>query len=73
MHILKSIVISISMYSKFHATVEWKEEDMKHVLCFFHGLSHCDEGSVSLYFWRLFATVPDQKSVLCGHQHIHPL
>ena len=36
MHILKSIVIAFSMYSKIPMPqFEWKEEDMKHVLCFF--------------------------------------
>ena len=36
MHILKSIIIAFSMYSKIPMPqFEWKEEDMKHVLCFF--------------------------------------
>lgn len=52
MHILKSIVIAFSMYSKIPMPqFEWKEEDMKHVLCFFPWIGIVI--GICLYFWRL--------------------
>lgn len=52
MHILKSIVIAFSMYSKIPMPqFEWKEEDMKHVLCFFPWIGIVI--GLCLYFWRL--------------------
>ena len=52
MHILKSIIIAFSMYSKIPMPqFEWKEEDMKHVLCFFPWIGIVI--GLCLYFWRL--------------------
>ena len=48
----KSIAIAFSMYSKIPMVqFEWKEEDMKHVLCFFPWIGIVI--GLCLYFWRL--------------------
>lgn len=38
MKVLESIVVAFSMYSKIPMPhIEWNKENMKNVLCFFHG------------------------------------
>ena len=55
MHILKSFVIAFSIYSKIPVPqFEWKEEDMKYMLCFFPWIGAVIGGGV--YLW----------SCLCG-------
>ena len=55
MHILKSIAIAFSIYSKIPVPqFEWKEEDMKYMLCFFPSIGAVIGGFV--YLW----------SYLCG-------
>ena len=55
MHILKSFVIAFSIYSKIPVPqFEWKEEDMKYMLCFFPSIGAVIGGFV--YLW----------SYLCG-------
>lgn len=51
MHILKSVIISFSIYSKIPVPqFEWKEEDMKYMLCFFPWIGAVIGGCV--YFWN---------------------
>ncbi|WP_341876656.1 adenosylcobinamide-GDP ribazoletransferase [Defluviitalea saccharophila] len=51
MRILKSIVIAFSIYSKIPVPqFEWKEEDMKYMLCFFPWVGIVI--GVCIYFWR---------------------
>lgn len=53
MHILKSMIIAFSMYSKIPMPqFEWKEEDMKYVLCFFPWVGAVI--GLCLWAWRLF-------------------
>ena len=55
MHILKSLIIAFSIYSKIPVPqFEWKEEDMKYMLCFFPWIGAVIGGGV--YLW----------SCLCG-------
>ena len=55
MHILKSFIIAFSIYSKIPVPqFEWKEEDMKYMLCFFPWIGAVIGGGV--YLW----------SCLCG-------
>ena len=55
MHILKSFVIAFSIYSKIPVPqFEWKDEDMKYMLCFFPWIGAVIGGGV--YLW----------SCLCG-------
>ena len=69
MHILKSIVIAFSMYSKIPMPqFEWKEEDMKHVLSMDW---YCDR-ALSLFLAAALRPVRDQKSVLCVYRHSNP-
>ena len=50
MHILKSLVIAFSIYSKIPVPqFEWKEEDMKYMLCFFPWVGAVIGGCV--YLW----------------------
>lgn len=50
MHILKSLVIAFSIYSKIPVLqFEWKEEDMRYTLCFFPWIGALIGGSI--YFW----------------------
>lgn len=50
MHILKSFIIAFSIYSKIPVPqFEWKEEDMKYMLCFFPWIGAVIGGCV--YFW----------------------
>ena len=36
MHLVKSLAVALSMYSKIPVpAVEWKEENMKYAMCFF--------------------------------------
>lgn len=50
MHILKSIVIAFSIYSRIPVPqFEWKEEDMKYMLCFFPWIGAVIGGCV--YLW----------------------
>ena len=50
MHILKSLVIAFSIYSKIPVPqFEWKEEDMKYMLCFFPWIGAVIGGCV--YLW----------------------
>lgn len=51
MHILKSFIIAFSIYSKIPVPqFEWKEEDMKYMLCFFPWIGALIGGCV--YFWN---------------------
>lgn len=51
MHILKSLMIAFSIYSKIPVPqFEWKEEDMKYMLCFFPWIGAVIGGCV--YFWN---------------------
>ena len=51
MHILKSFIIAFSIYSKIPVPqFEWKEEDMKYMLCFFPWIGAVIGGCV--YFWN---------------------
>jgi len=51
MHILKSMVIAFSIYSKIPVPqFEWKEEDMKYMLCFFPWVGAVIGGCV--YLWN---------------------
>lgn len=55
MHVLKSLVIAFSVYSKIPVPqFEWKEEDMKYMLCFFPWIGAVIGGCI--YLW----------SFLCG-------
>lgn len=50
MHILKSLVIAFSIYSRIPVPrFEWKEEDMKYMLCFFPWIGAVVGGC--LYLW----------------------
>ncbi len=50
MHILKSFIIAFSIYSKIPVPqFEWKEEDMKYMLCFFPWIGAVIGGCV--YLW----------------------
>lgn len=50
MHILKSLVIACSIYSKIPVPqFEWKEEDMKYTLCFFPWIGAIIGGCI--YLW----------------------
>ncbi len=52
MHILKSCVIACSLYSRIPVPLfEWKEEDMKYVLCFFPWIGAAVGGCVYLWSW----------------------
>lgn len=56
MHILKSIVIAFSIYSKIPVPqFEWKEEDMKYMLCFFPWIGAVIGGCV--YLWAYLCRV----------------
>lgn len=51
MHILKSFIIAFSIYSKIPVPqFEWKEEDMKYMLCFFPWIGAVIGGCI--YFWN---------------------
>lgn len=51
MHILKSLIIAFSIYSRIPVPqFEWKEEDMKYMLCFFPWIGAVIGGCV--YFWN---------------------
>lgn len=51
MHIVKSLIIAFSIYSKIPVPqFEWKEEDMKYMLCFFPWIGAVI--GVCLYFWK---------------------
>lgn len=50
MHILKSMIIAFSIYSKIPVPqFEWKEEDMKYMLCFFPWIGAVIAGSICLW------------------------
>ncbi|MDE6635174.1 MAG: adenosylcobinamide-GDP ribazoletransferase, partial [Lachnospiraceae bacterium] len=52
MHILKSVVIAFSIYSKIPVPqFEWKEEDMKYMLCFFPWIGAVVGGCLYLWHW----------------------
>lgn len=56
MHILKSFIIAFSIYSKIPVPqFEWKEEDMKYMLCFFPWIGAVIGGCV--YFWNHFCSI----------------
>lgn len=58
MHILKSLVIAFSIYSKIPVPqFEWKEEDMKYMLCFFPWIGAVIGGCV--YFWNYLCGIFD--------------
>lgn len=65
MHILKSLVIAFSIYSKVPVPqFEWKEEDMKYMLCFFPWV-----GAVigaGLYLWRYWCDNFEIGEVCCS-------
>lgn len=51
MHILKSFIIAFSIYSKIPVPqFEWKEADMKYMLCFFPWIGAVIGGCI--YFWN---------------------
>lgn len=55
MHILKSIVIAFSIYSKIPVPqFEWKEEDMKYMLCFFPWIGAVI--GICVYLWSLLCS-----------------
>ena len=49
MHLVKSLAVALSMYSKIPVpAVEWKEENMKYAMCFFSGCRRgCGDSAVS--------------------------
>lgn len=50
MHILKSMIIAFSIYSKIPVPqFEWKEEDMKYMLCFFPWIGAVVGGCICLW------------------------
>ncbi|MCM1134036.1 MAG: adenosylcobinamide-GDP ribazoletransferase [Clostridium sp.] len=52
MHILKSLAIAFSIYSKIPVPqLEWKEEDMKYMLCFFPWVGAAAGGCLYLWNW----------------------
>ena len=54
MHVLKSVVIAFSIYSKIPVPqFEWKEKDMKYMLCFFPWIGAVIGGCICL--WKLLA------------------
>ena len=54
MHILKSLIIAFSIYSRIPVPqFEWKEEDMKYMLCFFPWIGAVIGGLI--YCWKLAA------------------
>lgn len=56
MHILKSLVIAFSIYSKIPVPqFEWKEEDMKYILCFFPWVGAVIGGCV--YLWSCLCEI----------------
>ena len=58
MHILKSLVIAFSVYSKIPVPqFEWKEKDMRYMLCFFPWVGGVI--GICLYLWKLLATYLD--------------
>ena len=58
MHILKSLIIAFSIYSKIPVPqFEWKEEDMKYMLCFFPWIGAVIGGCV--YFWNYLCGIYD--------------
>ena len=53
MHILKSFIIAFSIYSKIPVPqFEWKEEDMRYMLCFFPWIGAVIGGGI--YLWSYF-------------------
>ena len=55
MHVLKSFIIAFSIYSKIPVPqFEWKEEDMKYMLCFFPWIGAVIGGC--LYLWNVLCT-----------------
>lgn len=58
MHILKSLIIAFSIYSKIPVPqFEWKEEDMKTMLCFFPWVGAVIGGGV--YLWNCLCGIFD--------------
>ncbi len=58
MHILKSLVIAFSIYSKIPVPqFEWKEEDMKYMLCFFPWIGAVI--GVCIYLWNYLCGIYD--------------
>ena len=56
MHILKSFVIAFSIYSKIPVPqFEWKEEDMKYMLCFFPWIGAVI--GVGIYIWSYLSEI----------------
>lgn len=56
MHVLKSIVIAFSIYSRIPVPqFEWKEEDMKYMLCFFPWVGAVT--GVCVYLWNYLCGV----------------
>ena len=64
MHILKSCIIAFSIYSKIPVPqFEWKEEDMKYMLCFFPWIGAVIGGCV--YLWSCLCSMFDIGEI--GH------
>ena len=63
MRILKSFIIAVSMYSKIPVPqFAWKEEDMKHIFCFFPWIGAWI--GLGIYFWNYVCDVY-QVGALC--------
>lgn len=63
MHILKSFVIAFSIYSKIPVPqFEWKDEDMKYMLCFFPWIGAVIGGGV--YLWSCLCGIFD-VGIIC--------
>ena len=63
MHILKSFVIAFSIYSKIPVPqFEWKDEDMKYMLCFFPWIGAVIGGCV--YLWSCLCGIFD-VGIIC--------
>ena len=70
MRVLKSMVIAFSIYSKIPVPqFEWKEEDMKYMVCFFPWIGAVI--GICLYLWHVFCKAwevgGECVSVWCAH------
>jgi len=61
-HLIKSIIIAFSIYSKIPVMqFEWKEEDMKYMLCFFPWIGAVIGGCV--YLWCFLCRILDVGTI----------
>ena len=73
MKLLKALVISFSMYSGIPMPqFEWKEEDMKYMLCFFPWI-----GAVigfGIILWSMYCPAPSPRYIPRSflHRKCHP-